>query len=186
MRQWTRWTVTGVAAASLLMMGGSVFASANEPSQALTIDYISAPTLTGGNDVYTVKISGLVPSTTAQTYYVGFRYGNLPTGTQPNGDDKGTQVTGTLPVGSSTSQKFQIAVPASKDTGNLDVAEYNSPSFSPGEHDGAGQETRQESAGVALPTGSTPYGQLPEVPFAAVIPVVGLGAAVLLRRKLVH
>ena len=31
-----------------------------------------------------------------------------------------------------------------------------------------------------------PYGQLPEVPFAAMIPVVGLGAAFLLKRKLAH
>lgn len=66
----------------------------------------------------------------------------------------------------------------------LDVAEYSAPpTNAKGETDGT--EIRQKSPGVALP-GHTPYGQLPEVPWSVGLPVVGISAAILLKRRLSH
>ena len=43
------------------------------------------------------------------------------------------------------------------------------------------------TANAYIPLTKIPYGQLPEVPFAVGIPVVGLGAAaLLLKRKMAH
>lgn len=183
--------LSAAAAGALLLTGGSAFA-ANEPNSALTIDYVSVPTISHHNHTYTytytVKVSGLTvkPKTAGDSNYVGFRYGNLPT-LGNKGDDRGTQVQQSYPVAQAGSAVFTITIPKKTDglplRPRLDVAEYSTHSTSPGETDG--KEIRQESPGVVLP-GPTPFGQLPEVPFAVAIPVVGLGAAWLLRRRLAH
>lgn len=179
--------LSAAAAGALLLTGGSAFA-ANEPNSALTIDYVSVPTISHHNHTYTytVKVSGLTvkPKSTGESNYVGFRYGHLPPGNN-DGDDSGHQVRGTFPV--TKNGQFTLTIQSKRMGGpaglQLDAAEYSTHSTSPGETDG--KEIRQESPGVVLP-GPTPFGQLPEVPFAVAIPVVGLGAAWLLRRRLAH
>lgn len=158
---------------------------AKEPSSTLTIDYISTPTVSGTTYTYTVKVSGLTMTSakSGDTNYVGFRYGNLPEpGPGHNGDDRGTQVKGTFLVTNAGSEVFTVIITAKTPPSGqpLDVAEYSTGPKSPGETDGT--ENQQESPGVVLP-GQTPYGQLPEVPWAVGLPAVGLGAAVLLKRR---
>lgn len=180
----------GGALALSLMVAVPAFAQGKEPSPALTIDYVSAPTLetsgpNAGNYQYTVKVSGLEASSSGKQYYVGFRYGNLPKNGN-NGDDSGTQVSEAPDVTSTTgSQVFTIEIPQTqiKKGYYLDATEYSSKPGSKGENDGGGKEIRQESAFVSM--GNLPYGQLPQVPWAVGLPAIGLGlgAAVWLRQR---
>lgn len=137
---------------------------AKEPTPLLTIDYVSKATQNGES---TVKVSGLVVPPSGKTYYVGFRY-NKPDSSE--GDDSGRQIPKTFTVSSST-QVFSVTIPPGAK--NLDVAEYSSPSDNGGEHDG--DEIAQESAWAGL--NKLPYGNLPEAPWAAGLPLVAVGLA---------
>ena len=177
--KFTRLAVTGAAIAGLMLASGPVFAKpANEPSHGLRITQIVA---TGTTGTYNVTVSGLTNSSTTVSgpYYVGFRY-NMTSNPRSEGDDSGHQFQGQINVESSApTQTFTLKIPNNATT--IDVAEYSSNNKdNGGEHDG--NEVRNESPAVSVP--SIPNGQLPEVPFAVGIPVVVLGAALPLKRRL--
>lgn len=153
---------------------------ANEPTHGLTITKIVP--VSGSNGEYDVTVTGLTGATTKAPgpYYVGFRY-NIKSNPKSEGDDSGTQFQQINLESSAPTQTFIVKI--STTMTNIDVAEYGKTNeHNGGEHDG--NEVRQESP--AVPLSNIPYGQAPEVPWAAALPLValGFGAAVLLRRRL--
>lgn len=186
----------GLAISAILAAGFAAavpaFATSLEPTKALTIDYISAPTTLSisGNTIYqyVVKVSGLTINTSKPfpPDLVGFHYGNFSQGTQ-NGDS-GTLARSASPgqfaVKHAGSQVFTVDfLPSQIGSGTqLDVAEYSRKVFTEGLVDAT--EIRQESTPIAL--NGLPYGQLPEVPWAAELPLTGVGVgavAWLLKRR---
>ena len=151
--------------------------SSKEPSEALTIDYVSAQPSSSGSGNYTlmVKVSGL--TTPAQHDVVWF-YLITPDGLGVPGVDPDLAVASPTVGGaqySDGSQVFQISLGGvsnlSQDHLTAAEADYV-PSGPAGPLHSTNTELRQEATPIALD--SLPYGNLPEVPWAAGLPLVGL------------
>lgn len=167
----SRLAMTGVAVLAVGAISAPAFAAGSSSVPSLTIDYISKPTITTSKTgdktyQYTVKVSGLVYGSGD---FVVFEY-NVTNIIQGNGT-----IIGNYNVQQSGSEIFTLsftqASTASPAT-NLAVAEF---------HDGISNFIQQPSPITTL--SELPYGQLPEVPWAAGLPLVGLGAGMWLWKR---
>ena len=171
MMRLSRLAMTGVAVLAVGAISAPAFAAVSPSVPSLAIDYISNPTITtsktGGETYqYTVKVSGLAYGAGD---FVVFEY-NVTNLLQGNG-----VIIGKYGVQQSGSELFTIAftlVSTASPATNLAVAEF---------HDGIGNFVRQPSP--ITPLSELPYGQMPEVPWAAGLPLVGLGAGAWLSKR---
>lgn len=185
---------TVAVAASMLVGGGAVFAqgiglgSSSIPSPStpasLTVNYVGL-TQTGANQyALEIKVSNLVvPPVGAKPDTMNFDLANaLPLGIQ-------TDFTESIPAGSASTAIWSVPlenfshhaltqsqVQQAVSGGDLNLNEWNYTAKPPVEL----------AVGELSPIGALPYGQLPEVPWAAALPLLalGTGAFVVWRRRL--
>lgn len=167
--------LSGAATIGLLLAGGSAFAASTSSAFNPTIEYVGPINTTTGQA--SVLVSGL---SSTQTVFITFE------------DEVGGQW--------KYIQEFQMtqSPPNPWYKGQVGTILFNKANAGQGIPIASGAtalrvlEGTQESPISSQTIGNTvslsplPYGQLPEVPFAVGIPVVGIGAALLLKRKLVH
>ncbi|PSR22697.1 MAG: hypothetical protein C7B45_05740 [Sulfobacillus acidophilus] len=144
------------------------------PSDSLAIDYVG--TTSGPPPTVTIKVSGLETSSQPPSNYT-VRFFEAPIGTSST---PGTSAAWT-PVGppkavSSSTQVFTMPYSVSTPGQLLGVAEYS----------GSGPSkclVATDSPSNFVNLNNLPYGQLPEVPFAVGLPLIGLGAAALILKR---
>ncbi len=161
--------LSSAVAASLLLAGGSAFAATTFNP---TIEYVSP--VSGG--YVNVKVSGISSTETVYvtfedevggTWKVAQEYRITQSPPNPWYDGQvGTILFNVANAG--------VAVAVNPDATALRVLE------------GTQESIGTQTVGNSVPLQPLPYGQLPEVPFTAAIPVLGIGAALLLRRRLAH
>ncbi len=168
----SRLAMIGVAVLAVGSVSPPTFAAASPSVPSLTIDYISKPTITpsktGGETYqYTVKVAGLAYTPEARDFVV-FEY-NVTNLVQGNGT-----IIGNYNVQQSGSETFTISFTqtSASSAANLAVAEFQN---------GIGNFIRNPSPITVL--SELPYGQLPEVPWAAGLPLVGLGVGMWLWKR---
>ena len=148
-------------------IGGTFSTVYNEPYMSY-IDW----TIHGSTANFAVNVEGLNNLGDGVSFLVDYGPGGS-TGTQPTTDVSPTTVTKT----GTTVEYFTFSAPATYEGSNisgLDVSEQNV--------DGKGDSC---SANLIFSSPNPPIGQMPEVPWAAGLPVLGLAAAgfVLYRRR---
>ena len=194
MHGWSRWLVGGASAMFLVSLSVPAFAVDihSEPSSSLVIDSIKEAPVNAnhpkGLQTWTIKVSNLtMPNDTLAI--VQFR--RLTQGQVrewPKQDDIGNPFA-PIPVQNSGTETFTFPAPYVSSQNYIDAAEMTGGIIKPeglGPKDPGNNiiEVREESTPQAL--SGLPYGQLPEVPWAAALPMVGLGTAMVIwfrRRK---
>lgn len=154
-------------------------AAENEPSTSLVINYVNVQKTPSGVQ-WTVKVSNLLSNGNVRFRMLSSSQQSQFQGDHGNTDDVGSTLA-SLPVpGGSPSSKiftFTTSSNAYASHSYLYAGEYNAPKegslSEPSRNSDSAKEIRQESPAVSLT--SVPYGQLPEVPFAAGLPLIGLG-----------
>lgn len=178
----SRLALTGVAVLAVGALSAPAFAAGVTPSPSpspspsrptLTIDYVSAPTITHipGFTQYqfTIKVSGL--TVTSGVDYAQFNY-NVPASSPLGSGSLASQSM----VTKSGTKTFTVAfdVSSGEALNNIDVTEF--------QQVGNSYKAIDQSNIVSL-TGKLPYGQLPEVPWTVGLPIIGLGAGAWLWRR---
>jgi hypothetical protein len=194
-----------IPAAAVLAVAASVpvwAAGSSEGLPPLTIDAIvpQVPSSAEGVPVETVeiKVSNILPPSGNGSYALIWRVLDQASLSQfAENDDAGTLDWATF-ISSDTpaTAVFKVLVPTQDLASGhwLDVGEYRPLSIQPEMRDHVGGrvtaldqgtevgiEVRDESMPVSL--SSMPYGQLPEAPWAAALPLVGFGAWVAATRR---
>jgi len=180
---WTRLALAAPAAGVLL--GGAVFAAPLPPQSppnpaTLTVNYVGLQQTSTGIDGLVVKVSNLVvPAQGSPPDTVNFDLATPP-GMAPVGFQSG--ITESVPAGAPTYATWFVPLNVPKGTplsqlsvagANLNVNEWNYAVPS-------GQEL---AVGGLSPIGTLPFGQLPEVPWAAALPLLAVGTGVLAWRR---
>ncbi|MCY0899203.1 MAG: hypothetical protein OWU33_09785 [Firmicutes bacterium] len=194
---WRVGTTTALSAGiAALLMSTTAFAApspspkppqppppSSQPAQ-LTINYVGVQQSSNGTDGLVIKVSDLIiPSSSTGPYTVNFNLaGANITGrnSRPLGIE--SKFTESVTYGTPSYQTWFVPLNAPPNTplsdlslsrANLNVNEWN-----------YNVKPSQELAvGSLSPLGTLPYGQLPEVPWAAGIPLLALGVGVLVWRR---
>ncbi|MBX5467415.1 MAG: hypothetical protein K6U14_07990 [Firmicutes bacterium] len=189
MTQGIRFTGMVAVAASVLLGGGAVFAQGIQgialqssgppsPPASLTVNYVGFTQPSPGQYALEVKVSNLVvPPANAGPYSVEFDL-NIVNPEVPLGIH--TNFSESILAGSPSSETWSVPleyfgqqplspsqVQQAVSRGDLTVIEY------------LGTGGPELAEGGLYPIGALPYGQLPEVPWAAGLPLLGLGIGAL-------
>jgi hypothetical protein len=181
---WRAGTAVALATgAATLLLSTATFAQNTAP---LNVDYVGLHQTKSGIDELVIKVSGLIVPQKGAPYTMNFDLANASITGAPGGPlGIAPSFTESLAQGASTTQVWDVPLNAPPHTSLSDLS-LSSANLNLNEWNYNVKPAQELAVGGVSPLGTLPYGQLPEVPWAAALPMLALGIGVVVWRRRPH